>query len=228
MPETKKSGIKVAKPKAAKKEPENEPIYEPNIKEPTCRAELLQYWINLSLNDKTANKMLWITDGGNKVMRRTGEVCPCLDNPERYDYSPQVLCKQSLFGARGYWEVEYSGWVVIGATYEAVGRKGSDGPCGLGENETSWALEWSGACYQAWHNGVNTEIRDMPHCSTIGVYLDQPAGIINFYLVQGGSEEGEGPKEVKLLHRIQAEITQKILPGFWMGINSSCTLLSKE
>lgn len=139
----------------------------------------------------------------------------------------QVLCKQSLWGARGYWEVEYSGWVVIGAAYEGVGRKGRDGPCGLGENEESWALEWSGASYQAWYNGVNKEITGVPYCSTIGVYIDQPAGIINFYLVQDRNEEGNC-REVKLLHRIETEMTKKILPGFWMGINSTCTILSKE
>lgn len=47
-------------------------------------------WINLSLDDKTANKMLWISDSGSKVCRRTKEVCPVLDRPERYEYSPQV------------------------------------------------------------------------------------------------------------------------------------------
>ena len=48
-------------------------------------------WFNLSLDDKTANKMLWISNTGSKVTRRTQEVCPCLDRPERYELSPQVL-----------------------------------------------------------------------------------------------------------------------------------------
>lgn len=47
-------------------------------------------WLKLSLDDKTANKMLWISDSGSKVCRRTEEVCPVLDRPERYEYSPQV------------------------------------------------------------------------------------------------------------------------------------------
>lgn len=34
--------------------------------------------------------MLWVSDGGTKVCRRTKEVCPVLDRPERYEYSPQV------------------------------------------------------------------------------------------------------------------------------------------
>ena len=48
-------------------------------------------WFNLSLDDKTANKVLWITDGGAKVARMTDNVtCPVLDRPERYEYAPQV------------------------------------------------------------------------------------------------------------------------------------------
>lgn len=50
-------------------------------------------WINLSLDDKTANKMLWISDSACNVCRRTEEVCPVLDRPERYECSPQVSHK---------------------------------------------------------------------------------------------------------------------------------------
>lgn len=51
-------------------------------------------WVNLTLDDKTANKMLWITEGGAKVARMTDSVtCPVLDRPERYEYVPQVQHK---------------------------------------------------------------------------------------------------------------------------------------
>ncbi|XP_030626050.1 tripartite motif-containing protein 16-like protein [Chanos chanos] len=213
--------------KPANNQAEKTPVYEPHIPEPTCRAELLKYWIDLSLDEKTANKMLWISEGGSKVCRRTEEVCPYLDRPERFELSPQVLCKESVWGARGYWEVEYSGWVVIGATYEGVGRKGSDGPCGLGENEESWALGWSGSSYHAWYNCISKEIRGVPHSPVLGLYVDQPAGLMIFYLVEGG-KESRGEREVRLLHRIQADIQKPVIPGFWVGINSSCVLLKKE
>lgn len=43
------------------------------------------------MDDKTANKMLWITEGGAKVARMTDNVtCPVLDRPERYENAPQV------------------------------------------------------------------------------------------------------------------------------------------
>ncbi|MEQ2160648.1 hypothetical protein GOODEAATRI_001596 [Goodea atripinnis] len=204
------------------------PVYEPNIPEPKCWTDLIKYWISLSLDDRTANKVLWITDGGAKVARMTDDItCPVLDRPERYEYTPQVLCKEGFLGSRGYWEVQSSGWVVIGVAFEGAGRRNSEGPCGFGENEESWGLEWSGSCYQVWHKGQRKEINGIPHHSTIGVYVDQPAGILSFYAVKEG-EEGTARKEVKPLHQIRSSFKQKLLPGFWVGTHSYCLILKKE
>ncbi|XP_074518744.1 stonustoxin subunit beta-like [Halichoeres trimaculatus] len=207
------------------------PPYEPNIPEPTCRAELVKHWFNISLDDKTANKVLWITEGGAKVARMTDEVtCPVLDRPERYEYAPQVLCHEGILGFRGYWEVDFSGWVVIGVAYERAGRRNNQGPCGLGENEESWGLGWSGSSYHSWHNGQSLELTEIPKCSRIGVYLDQPAGVLNFYAVEEEKEgeESTGGREVKLLQRIKGTFREKMLPGFWVGTQSHCLLVKPE
>ncbi|XP_037610164.1 tripartite motif-containing protein 16-like protein [Sebastes umbrosus] len=221
--ESNKPGKKMKSSKNKKTNAEKVSVYVPDIPEPTCRAELMKYWMNLSLDDKTANKMLWISDSGSKVCRRTEEVCPVLDRPERYEYSPQVVCKEGIWNTRAYWEVEYSGWAVIGAAYEGAGRRAHSGPSGLGENEESWGLCWSGTRYQIWFNGMDKDIHDVPYSSTIGVYIDQPAGIISFYAVTGEGAE----REVKLLQKVNTTIDKKILPGFWMGIQSSCTILKR-
>lgn len=114
--------------------------------------------------------------------------------------------------------------MVIGAACESAGRKAKDGPCGLGENDLSWGVGWAGSCYHVWHNGENTEFQ-APLCPIIGIYADQPAGIIKFYLV----EEGEnGSKEVKLVHRFTAKLKEKLFPGFWVGRNSYCWIRKKD
>ncbi|XP_056157653.1 stonustoxin subunit beta-like [Lampris incognitus] len=208
------------------------PAYDPDLPEPTCRADLVEHWISLTLDDKTANKMLWITEGGAKVARMTDDVmCPVLDRPERYEHAPQVLCREGILGFRAYWEVEYSGWVVLGAAYEGAGRRNGDGPCGLGENEESWGFGWGGSCYHAWHNGRSTEFTDLPRSPVLGVYLDQPGGILNFYAVEEakeGGREGAGRKEVRLLQQVKGSFRQKMLPGFWVGTQSSVLMVQKE
>ncbi|XP_034716199.1 stonustoxin subunit beta-like [Etheostoma cragini] len=224
LSETNKPGKKMKSIQKEKTSAGNVLVYVPGIPEPTCRAELMKYWMHLTLDDKTANKMLWIADSGFKVLRRTQEVCPVLDRPERYEYSPQVVCKEGIWNMRAYWEVEYSGWVVIGVTYEGAGRRAHSGQCGFGENEESWGLCWSGSCYQIWFNSMINNIKDVPYCSTIGVYIDQPAGVINFYIVTGEGAE----REVKLLQKVKTTIEKKILPGFWIGIESSCTILQRS
>lgn len=142
----------------------------------------------------------------------------------------KVLCKEGILGFRGYWEVEFSGWVVVGVAYERAARRNSQGACGLGENEESWGLGWSGSSYHAWHNGRSTEIADHSKSSIIGVYVDQPAGILNFYAVDElkEGEEGAGGKEVKLLQQINSSFREKMLPGFWVGTQSHCLITKKE
>ncbi|KAK9534816.1 hypothetical protein VZT92_007237 [Zoarces viviparus] len=197
------------------------PPYEPNIPEPTTRADFMKYWLPLSLDNKTAQKLLWISEGGSKVARTSDAVCPYPNRPERYEHSPQVLCKESLLGYRGYWEVDWDGWVVVGVVLESAPRKGQDaqGACGIGENSSSWGTGWSGSCFQVWHNSDNVDVQ-LPMVSAMGVYVDQPAGIIKFLTVEG--------EEVQLIHKFKANIQEKVFPAFWVGTNSFCLLRKKD
>ncbi|KAG7334636.1 hypothetical protein KOW79_001232 [Hemibagrus wyckioides] len=218
MPELKKTGRKGSK--AGARAAEALP-YEADVPEPRSREELIKYWIPLSLDDRTAQKLLWISEGGAKVSRMSEQPCPVLDRPERYELAPQVVCKEGLLGCRGYWEVEYEGWVVMGVVYASSGRKAKDGACGLGENEASWAVGWGGSNYQAWHNGESVEIHGN-RGNTIGIYVDQPAGVVAFYLVEGE------PREARLLHRYKTTFKDKLLPGIWVGQKSSCWICKKD
>lgn len=130
-----------------------------------------------------------------------------------------MLCKESLLGRRAYWEVAYGGWVVVGLVCRSAPRKGHQGPSGLGENDASWGAGWSGSCYQVWHNGENVDV-PLPQASTIGVYVDQPAGLLKFLLVE--------EQEARLIHKFRVNIGEDVLPGFWVGANSFCLIRQKE
>ncbi|TNN83331.1 Tripartite motif-containing protein 16 [Liparis tanakae] len=217
--------VKRAGKKSSSAAEEKLPPYEPNIPEPTTRADFMKYWLPLSLDDKTAQKLLWISEAGSKVARTTDAVCPYPNRPERYEHSPQVLCKEGLMGYRGYWEVDYDGWVVIGVVLEGAPRKAQDarGPCGLGENTSSWGVGWSGSLYQVWHNSENKDV-ELPAASCIGIYVDQPAGVIQLLAVQGEAER----REVRLIHKFKVNIQEKIFPAFWVGTDSFCLLRKKD
>jgi len=136
----------------------------------------------------------------------------------------QVLCKEGLLGFRGYWEVDYEGWVVVGVVLETASRKGKDGPSGLGENKGSWGAGWAGTSYHMWHNGENVEV-SLPLTNTLGVYVDQPAGIVKFFAVV---DADGGGKEVRTLHKYKTTFGERAFPGLWVGTNSSCVLRKND
>ncbi|XP_051791108.1 tripartite motif-containing protein 16-like isoform X2 [Erpetoichthys calabaricus] len=172
------------------------------------RNYFVKFSCSVTLDHNTANRHLIFSDGNMKVTYQKTE-SPYPDHPDRFDYWPQVLCREALSGTRCYWEVEWSGmWTVIGVTYKGISRKESDSL--LGFNDRSWRLFCSDSSYSAWHNKKKTEI-DVPTSHKIGVYLDCPAGFLSFYSVSD---------TLTLLHRFKASLTEPVYLGFGVGPNS--------
>ncbi|KAG7250586.1 hypothetical protein CRUP_021519 [Coryphaenoides rupestris] len=67
------------------------PPYDADLPEPCNRADLMKHWLTLSLDDKTAQKLLWISENGTKVARTSDAVCPYPNRPDRYDHAPQEV-----------------------------------------------------------------------------------------------------------------------------------------
>ncbi|XP_067092276.1 protein NLRC3-like [Osmerus mordax] len=168
------------------------------LKHPHCRLEKLnvdhggECWIKpglrkyaceLTLDPNTAHRNLSLSEENRKVTWRREEQ-PYPDHPKRFDYCPQVLCREGLSG-RCYWEAERSGrWVYIAVTYKGISRRGGDDDCVLGYNNKSWTLYWDDNSYSARHNKKRTVIPVPPSSShRVGVYLDWPAGTLSFYTV---------------------------------------------
>ena len=76
----------------------------------------------LTLDPNTAHRDLSLSEDNRKVTW-VGEQQSYPDHPERFDYWPQVLSRESLTG-RCYWEVEWEGRVEIGVTYRGITRRG--------------------------------------------------------------------------------------------------------
>uniref|UniRef100_A0A3B3SZ61 B30.2/SPRY domain-containing protein n=1 Tax=Paramormyrops kingsleyae TaxID=1676925 RepID=A0A3B3SZ61_9TELE len=189
-----------------------------------CRTRpgLQKYSCQLTLDPNTANRELSLS-GGNRKVTWGEEEQPYPDHPERFDWEPQVLCRESLTG-RCYWEAEWDGggaWIGdeawIGVTYKGIGRKG-ESDCLLGFNDKSWSLYCDPVRYSVCHNNKQTLIPIKPSGSRrVGVYLDWGAGALSFYRV---SSDGLTP-----LYRFTSSFTEPLYPGFWVyGLNSSVSL----
>ncbi len=114
----------------------------------------------------------------NKKAKSVDEEQPYPEHPDRFR-SPQVLCKEGLSG-RHYWEVECDA-ADVGVAYKSMERVGewlTDHV--LGEDEKSWCWSYKGSFN---HDYSFVEVLKFTGTSTIGVYLDWPAGILSFFEV---------------------------------------------
>ncbi|XP_073686758.1 E3 ubiquitin/ISG15 ligase TRIM25-like [Garra rufa] len=181
------------------------------------RNSLLQYSHQLTLDLNTVNKHIRLSES-NRVMTYTETVQSYPDNPDRFDYWPQVLCRESVCG-RCYWELEYSagisGSVDISVSYKSISRRGQGDECVFGRNDQSWCLYCTPSRYQFGHKNIWTVLPVESISSRIGVYVDHSAGTLSFYSVSD---------TMSLIHTVQTTFTQPLYPGFWVRSGSSVKL----
>uniref|UniRef100_A0A3B3IEW6 E3 ubiquitin/ISG15 ligase TRIM25-like n=1 Tax=Oryzias latipes TaxID=8090 RepID=A0A3B3IEW6_ORYLA len=183
------------------------------------RVSLLRYSCHLSLNPDTAYPTLVLLENPQGV--HCGEdTQPYPYHPSRFDSMAQVLCREGQFGEASYWEVEWrgGGWVDIGVTYQAIGRKGGGKPCLLGRNKNSWRLRCSHAGYAAWHDNRKTTVA-APPCPRIGVFLERQRGALSFYSLSD---------TVLLLHTFQSTFSQPLYPAFRLDLDSTLLICPRE
>ncbi|XP_027031898.2 E3 ubiquitin/ISG15 ligase TRIM25-like isoform X2 [Tachysurus fulvidraco] len=170
--------------------------------EPDRREDFLKYFCCLTLDPNTAHLHLILSEN-NRVVTSVETQQRYSDLLERFDYWPQVLCKESVSG-RCYWEVERSGDVDISVSYKEISRKGESKQSRFGHNSQSWSL----LCYSSsvifYHNNIKTELQG-PSSSRIGVYVDHSAGTLSFYSVSD---------TMRLLHRVHTTFTKPLYAGF--------------
>ncbi|XP_045897809.1 E3 ubiquitin-protein ligase TRIM21-like, partial [Micropterus dolomieu] len=144
-----------------------------------------QYAVDVTLDPDTAHPALILSDDGKQV--NCGDVKKNLpDNPERFDYCPCVLVKQSFSSGRFYYEVQVKGktdW-DLGVARESINRKGkiTASPqkgywmiCLRNENK-----------YQAFADpAVRLFLKSQPE--KVGVFVDYEEGLVSFYDVDAAA-----------------------------------------
>ncbi|XP_047211271.1 NACHT, LRR and PYD domains-containing protein 12-like [Girardinichthys multiradiatus] len=179
---------------------------------------LRKYSCQLTIDTNTVNRNLQLSEDNRKVTH-VEELQSYPDHPDRFDYWPQLLCRDGLTG-RCYWEVEWRGDVFISVSYRRIRRKGDRNYSWFGWNNQSWSQSCSDDGYTVWHNNRETFIPSSSSSSSISnrvaVYVDCPAGILSFYRVSSDS--------VIHLHTINTTFTEPLYPGFWIGPGSSVFL----
>ncbi|XP_029901752.1 NLR family CARD domain-containing protein 3-like [Myripristis murdjan] len=184
---------------------------------------LRKYSCELKLDTNTAHRHLVLPEDNRKVAAEEGEQ-PYPDHPERFDYWPQILCRDGLTG-HCYWEVERKGEVNIAVTYRGIRRTGSGDDSRLGENENSWCLSCSDGNFSVCHNDYWLNIPVPSSSHRVAVYLDWPAGSLSFYSVSSDT--------LIHLHTFTSTFTQPLYPAFGFGFgvlshDSSVSLCQME
>ncbi|KAL4009111.1 hypothetical protein ACER0C_002963 [Sarotherodon galilaeus] len=174
----------------------------------------------LTIDTNTVNTNLQLSDNNRKVTHVGIQSYP--DHPDRFDYWPQLLCRNGLTG-RCYWEVEWRGGVFISVSYRSIRSKGDSKDCGFGYNDQSWSLYCSDyGPVHVWHNKRETSISSSSSSSSssvsnrAAVYVDCPAGTLSFYRVSSDT--------LIHLHTFNTTFTETLYPGFTVYYGASVSL----
>ncbi|XP_073804320.1 NLR family CARD domain-containing protein 3 isoform X2 [Danio rerio] len=174
-----------------------------------------KYACFLTLDPNTAHTQLILSEE-NREVKCVREKQWYPDHPDRFDYWPQVLCRESVCGCC-YWEIDWSGSVCISVSYKSIRRKGGGEECVFGSNAQSWSLSCSSSSFTFRHNNTHTDLPVERLSSRIGVFVDHSAGTLSFYNIY--------TETMSLIHSVQTTFTEPLYPGFRVDYSESSVKL---
>lgn len=164
---------------------------------------------DLSLDPATGHEDLVISAGDKEVRLsplKWGNPAVCY--PNRFIHRRQVLCKEGLQAEHCYYEIEVEGdKLEVALTYKGINRKSRTRLSAFGGNAYSWSLDRS-KNYSVSHRGDSIQLTTPPNNQRICVYLRFTEGTLSFYEVSDS---------MKFLYKVEAEFTEPLYPGFWLG-----------
>lgn len=183
---------------------------------------LIKHFHEFTFDLNTANRFLQVSNDCKKASH-VKEEQPYPDHRDRFVSCPQLLCSSGV-SSQCYWEVEWTGVVLIAMSYKDTQRRGNSSVCGFGLGEQSWSLSSSEGCYAVTHKGKRTTL---PYSTSpsgrVAVYVDFQVGALTFYAVSSD--------ELVHLHTFNSSFTQPLYPAFQLLFGSSvtlCDLMSEE
>ncbi|XP_047672080.1 butyrophilin subfamily 2 member A2-like isoform X2 [Tachysurus fulvidraco] len=168
-----------------------------------------KYTVEVTLDPDTAHPSLILSADGKQVTRGDEEQ-NLADTPQRFNYYPCVLGKQSFSSGRFYYEVQVRGkteW-ILGVMRETINRK-------------AWIIEtpqdgfwtvglWNENQYEA-HAGPSVPLTLREKVEVVGVFVDYEEGLVSFYDVKSRS----------LIYSFTGQsFTENLYPYFRPGSNN--------
>ncbi|XP_078082105.1 tripartite motif-containing protein 16 [Mustelus asterias] len=189
-------------------------------KQPKTRSEFLKYATTLTFDPNTAHRYLRLINDNRKVSNTSPWRQPYPDHPERFEHWRQVLCTESFYMGRCYWEVEVRGeGTHVGMTYKSIDRKGATGNGCITGNDFSWCVHWTGKEFLVHHGDVELQGKAVKF-SRLGVYLDYRCRILSFYGIDD---------TMTLIHKFESSFTEPLYAAFYLSKKeASVSLLIEE
>ncbi|XP_069785644.1 tripartite motif-containing protein 16-like isoform X2 [Narcine bancroftii] len=177
-------------------------------KQPKTRNEFLKYAATLEFDPNTAHRYLRLVSDNRKVSNTSPWLHLYPEHPERFEHWRQVLCTESFYMVRCYWEVEIDGeGAYVGMTYKSIDRKGTESNGCITGNDFSWCIQWTGKEFLVWHGDVEVPGK-VERFSRIGVYLDYQNRILSFYGIAD---------TMILIHKFESLFTEPLYPAFYLA-----------
>uniref|UniRef100_A0AAV2ML54 B30.2/SPRY domain-containing protein n=1 Tax=Knipowitschia caucasica TaxID=637954 RepID=A0AAV2ML54_KNICA len=181
-----------------------------------------KYFCDVSLDPNTANNTLQLSEDRRTVTRVEAlQLYP--SHQDRFSSCPQLLSSTALTG-RSYFEVEWSGDVVIALSHRGIGRRGDLDQCRFGDNDQSWSLRIEGDEMSFYHCKSKTQLdKNYYSPQRVGVFLDSEAGVLSF------SKAYDYNKYWYRLHSVSVSVSEPLFVGFSLERpGSSVSLLNSD
>ncbi|XP_078023741.1 E3 ubiquitin-protein ligase TRIM21-like [Epinephelus lanceolatus] len=164
--------------------------------------------MDVTLDPDTAHPNLILSADGKQV--KDGDVEKNLpNNPERFDYCPNVLAKQSFSSGRFYYEVQVkgkTGW-DLGVVRESINRKGQ---ITLGPQNGYWTICLRNENEYKALAGPSVRLSLKSRPEKVGVFVDYEEGLVSFYGVDAAA----------LIYSFTGcSFTEKLYPFFSPSLN---------